>query len=73
MTLNFLWQQNWSDWSGLVAPFIEFPAIGLASIQVGIPVLYGSSTSEVAGNRLAPGGQAVELLILVKVSSSFRQ
>ncbi len=73
LTLNLLWQQNWSDGSGLVAPFLEFAPVGLASIQVGVPVLYGSSTSEVAANRLAPGGQAVELLILVKVSTSFRQ
>ena len=73
ITLNLLWQQNWSDGSGLVAPFVEFAPIGPASIQVGIPVLYGSSTSEVAGNRLAPGSEGTELLILVKVSSSFRQ
>jgi len=73
ITLNLLWQQNWSDGSGLVAPFIEFSPVGLTSIQVGIPVLYGSGSSEVAANRLAPGGQAVELLVLVRISSSFKQ
>jgi len=73
ITLNLLWQQNWSDGSGLIAPFVEFSPVDLASIQVGVPVLYGSSTSEVAANRLAPGSQAVELLVLVKVSTSFKQ
>jgi len=73
ITLNLLWQQNWSDWSGLVAPFIEFTPFDLASIQVGVPVLYGPPSSEVASNRLSPGGQGVELLILLKISSSFKQ
>ena len=73
MTLNVLWQQNWSDGSGLVAPFIEFSPVGLASVQVGIPYLWGARTSEVASNRLVPGSQGVELLILVKISQSFRQ
>ena len=72
-TLNLLWQQNWSDGSGLVAAFVEFSPVGLTSIQVGVPFLYGSDNSEVLANRLAPGGQCLELLILVKISSSFRQ
>ena len=72
-TLNFLWQQNWSDGSGLIAPFIELSPVSLASIQIGIPFLYGPDNSEVSANRLAPGGQRLELLILVKISSSFRQ
>ncbi len=73
ITLNLLWQQNWSDGSGLVAPFIEFPSIGPASLQVGVPYLWGSNATEVAKNRLVPGSQGLELLILVKVSASFRQ
>jgi hypothetical protein len=72
-TLNLLWQQNWSDGSGLIAPFIEFSPVGLTSIQVGVPFLYGPNISEVIANRLAPGSQRLELLILVKISSSFRQ
>jgi hypothetical protein len=73
MTFNVLWQQNWSDGSGLVGPFIEFSPFGLTSIQVGIPYMWGSRTSEVAGNRLVPGSQGIEFLILVKINDSFLQ
>ena len=73
LTLNLLWQQNWSDGSGLIAPFIQFSPVGLTTLQIGLPVQYGPSVSEVGSNRLAPGTQAVELLILVRVSSSFQQ
>jgi hypothetical protein len=73
VTLNLLWQQNWSDWSGLVGPFIELSPVGLTTIQVGLPFLWGPDNSEVGGNRLVPGSQRLELLVLLKVSSSFRQ
>ena len=73
LSLNLLWQQNWSDGSGLVAPFVEFSPVSLTTIQFGLPFLYGSDNSEVMANRLAPGSQQIELLFLVKISSSFRQ
>lgn len=73
IVFNFLWQQNWSDGSGLVGPFIEFAPIGPASIQAGVPYLWGSSSSEVAQNRLVPGSQGIEFLLLVKISESFQQ
>jgi hypothetical protein len=73
LTLNVLWQQNWSDGSGLISPFIEFSPISLTTIQVGIPFVWGPDGSEVINNRLVPGGQRLELIILIKVSESFRQ
>ncbi len=73
LTLNLLWQQSWSDGSGLVAPFIEFSPVGLTTLQVGLPFQYGPANSEVSNNRLAPGSQAAELLILARISSSFQQ
>lgn len=71
VTLNLLWQQNWSDRSGLVAPFVEFSPVSLITIQVGLPVVYISGES--SANRLVPGSQSVGLLVLVRLSSSFRQ
>ncbi len=73
LALNLLWQQSWSDWSCLLAPFLELSPVPLTTIQIGLPVIIGSEGSEVLNNRLVPGGKQLELLILVKVSSSFRQ
>jgi hypothetical protein len=71
--LNVLWQENWSDGSGLFAPFFEFSPVGLTTIQVGVPFVWGPDGSEVPNNRLVPGSLRLELLILVRVSESFRQ
>ena len=73
LNLNLLWQQNWSDGSGLVGSFLEFSPFALASIQVGIPFVWGPDGSEVVNNRLVPGAQRLELLILFRISDSFRQ
>ncbi len=73
LSLNLLWQQNWSDGSGLIAPFVEVSPISMITIQIGLPILYGPDNSEVMENRLIPGGQQIELLILLKISGSFRQ
>jgi hypothetical protein len=73
MAFNFLWQQNWSDGSGLLAPFLEISPVALTTIQIGIPLVYGPDSSEVLSNRLVPGSKRFELLILVKISDSFRQ
>ena len=71
ITVNLLWQQNWSDRSGLAAAFVEFAPVSPVTIQVGLPVVYISG--EASANRLVPGSQSVGLLVLVKLSSSFRQ
>jgi hypothetical protein len=73
VSLNLLWQQNWSDGSGLVAPFIEVSPFKTIVMQIGLPVSYGSDNSEVMGNRLIPGSLQAELLILLKLSTSFNQ
>jgi hypothetical protein len=73
LAFNLLWQQNWSDGSGLVAPFLEISPVALTTIQIGLPVVFGPDNSEVLNSRLVPGGKRVELLILVKLSASFRQ
>jgi hypothetical protein len=73
MAFNLLWQQNYSDGSGLVAPFLEIAPVPLTTIQIGVPLIYGPDSSEVMNNRLVPGGKRFELLVLVKVSDSFRQ
>ncbi len=73
VTLNAIWQHNWSDGSGLISPLVELSPAALTTIQFGPVFVYGPSTSEVLGNRLVPGNRRLELLLLVKVSDSYRQ
>ena len=73
VALNLLWQHNWSDGSGLVSPFLEISPVALTTLQIGIPLLYGPDNSEVQNNRLVPGSRRFELLILIKISDSYRQ
>ena len=73
LAFNLLWQQNWTDGSALIAPFLEISPVALTTIQIGLPVIFGPNNGEVVNNRLVPGGKRVELLILVKLSASFRQ
>jgi hypothetical protein len=73
LAVNLLWQQNWSDGSALLGPFIELAPVPLTTIQVGLPVIFGPNNGEVINNRLVPGSERFELLILVKLSASFRQ
>jgi hypothetical protein len=47
--------------------------VALTTIQVGLPLIFGPNNSEVLNNRLVPGDKRFELLILVKLSASFRQ
>jgi hypothetical protein len=72
-SLNALWQNNWSDGSGLVSGLLEFSPARLATLQMGPVFLYGPDNSEVINNRLVPGGKRLEFLILVKVSTTYRQ
>ena len=73
ISLNMLWQHNWSDGSGLISPLFEVSPVALTTIQLGPVFLYGADGSETANNRQVPGGKRVELLLLVKVSDSYRQ
>jgi hypothetical protein len=73
ISLNLLWQQNWSDGSGLVSPLFEISPVPLTTIQLGPVFLYGPNGGEVFSNRLVPGNKQLELLLLVKVSDTFRQ
>ncbi len=73
LALNLLWQQNWSDGSALIGPFLEISPVALTTIQVGLPLIFGPNNSEVLNNRLVPGNKRFELLILAKLSASFRQ
>jgi hypothetical protein len=73
LALNILWQHNWSDGSGLVAPFLQVSPVALATLQVGLPLLYGPDNGEVLANRLVPGSKRFEILVLVKISASYRQ
>jgi hypothetical protein len=73
VTLNLLWQHNWSDGSGLVSPFLEISPVPFTTIQLGPVFVYGQDGSETMNNRLVPGGKRAELLVLVKVSDSYRQ
>lgn len=73
LAFNLLWQQNWSDGSALIAPFLEISPVALTTIQIGLPVIFGPNNGEVVSNRLVPGAKRVELLVLVKLSTSFRQ
>jgi hypothetical protein len=73
LSLNALWQQNWSDGSGLISAFFEVSPVALTTIQLGPVFVYGDPTAEVPSNRLVPGGKSLELVLLVKVSDSFRQ
>ena len=73
VTLNAIWQHNWSDGSGLISPLFELSPAALTTIQFGPVFVYGPSTSEVLSNRLVPGNKRLELLLLVKVSDSYRQ
>ena len=73
ISLNALWQQNWSDGTGLASVFLEVSPVALTTIQLGPVVVYGAEAGEVPSNRLVPGGKRLELVLLVKVSDSFRQ
>ncbi len=73
LSFNLLWQQDWSDASALISPFLEFSPLPLTTVQIGFPVVFGPDDSEVSNNRLVPGSKAAELLLLVKVSDNFRQ
>ena len=73
LAINLLWQQNWSDGSALIAPFLEISPVALATIQVGLPVIFGPANNEVASNRLVPGTKRVELVVLVKLNAGFQQ
>jgi hypothetical protein len=73
LALTLLWQHNWSDGSGLVAPFIELSPVPLTTMQIGVPLLYGPDNGEVLNNRIVPGNKRFELLILIKVSAGFNQ
>ncbi|HUW40812.1 MAG TPA: hypothetical protein VMV90_07350 [Rectinemataceae bacterium] len=70
--LNLLWQQNWSDGSCMIAPFIQLNAAALTTIQIGLPMVFGPDNSEVMNNRLLPGSQRLGLLLLIKVSDNYR-
>jgi hypothetical protein len=73
ITLNALWQHNWSDGSGLISPFLEFSPVPLTTIQFGPAFVYGADGSESMNNRLVPGSKRAELLLLVRVSDSYSQ
>jgi hypothetical protein len=74
ISLNMLWQQNWSDGSGLISSFLEVSPVPLTTIQLGPVFVYGpGNQGEVFRNRLVPGGKQLELLLLVKISDSYRQ
>jgi len=73
VSLNTVWQQSWSDWSGLVSAFLEFSPVALTTIQFGPVFVYGIENGVVASNRLVPGDKRLELVLLVRVSDSFRQ
>lgn len=73
ISLNALWQHNWSDGSGLISPLFGVSPAPLTTIQFGPAFVYGPSSSEVLANRLVPGNKRLELLLLVKVSDSYRQ
>ncbi len=73
ITLNTMWQHNWSDGSGLVSPLFEVSPVPLTTIQLGPVFVYGADGSETANNRQVPGGKRIELLLLVKVSDSYQQ
>jgi hypothetical protein len=73
LAFTFLWQHNWSDGSGLLAPFIEVSPVALTTLQIGLPLVYGPDNSEVLNNRLVPGGKRFGLLVLIKISASYRQ
>jgi hypothetical protein len=73
ISLNALWQQNWSDGSGLVSTLLEFSPARLATLQLGPVLVYGPDNSEVINNRLVPGNKRLEFLVLLKVGSTYRQ
>jgi hypothetical protein len=73
ITLNMIWQQCWSDGSGLISPLFEISPVPLTSIQFGPVLLWGDENSETGNNRQVPGGKRAEFLLLVKVSDSFTQ
>jgi hypothetical protein len=72
VSLNTIWQHCWSDGSGLISPLFEVDPVPLTSIQLGPVFCYGSNGSETANNRQVPGSKMVELVLLVKVTDSFR-
>ena len=73
ISLNVLWQHNWSDASGLISPLLEVSPVPLTTIQFGPVLVYGPDGSETMSNRIVPGGKRLEMLLLVKVSTSYRQ
>jgi hypothetical protein len=73
INLNTLWQHNWSDGSGLISVFLEVSPVALTTVQLGPVFVYGPDNSEVLNNRLVPGGQRLEILLLVKISANYRQ
>ncbi len=73
ITLNALWQHCWSDGSGLISPLLEVSPVPLTTLEFGPVFLYGDDGSETANNRQVPGSKRLELLLLVKVSDSYRQ
>ena len=73
LSLNALWQNDWSDGSGLVSMLLEFSPARLATLQMGPVVVYGPQNSEVINNRLVPGDKQLEFLVLLRVSTSYRQ
>ncbi len=72
-SLNVLWQQNWSDGSGLVSPLLEMSPARLATLQFGPVLVFGPDDSAVIGNRLVPGHKRLEFLFLLKISENYRQ
>jgi hypothetical protein len=73
ISLNMLWQHNWSDGSGLVSSFFEVSPVPLTTIQLGPVFVYGPGFNEVQSHRLVPGGKQLELLLLIKISAGYRQ
>ncbi len=73
LSLNALWQHNWSDGSGLASLLMELSPAPLATLQMGPVLVYGPDNSEVINNRLVPGDKRLEFLILLKVSTTYRQ
>ena len=73
ISLNALWQHNWSDGSGLLSPLLEFSPARLATLQLGPVMVYGPEDGEVVSNRLVPGNKRLEFLVLLRVSESYRQ
>ncbi len=72
-SLNVIWQENWSDGSGIISPLLEFSPEHLTTLQFGPVIGFGSEDSEVSENRLVPGDMQLEFLIMLRISASYRQ